>query len=800
MADDKSPPQTELATARDNGATAFGGDVVQDAARDLAGRDLTRIGHQHITNIAEQVVQQPARAGSFPHQLPSGTADFTNREELLADILARCRPTPECADPNAVVAISGGPGVGKSALAVHTAEALCDVYSEIQLYVNLGGADPALALDPNDVLAGFLRALGVMPDEIPTDAAERAALYRSHLAERRAVVVLDNARDEMQVRPLLPGPGPHATLITSRSALTTIEGCRPDVLEEFARSSSIELLEKLVSPARVTAERQHADRIAKLCGDLPLAIRISGALLVKHRQWSLAHLARQLEDEQTRLSHLQIGGLSVRTSFAVAFDQLPAEHQQLFRRLSLLPGQSFGSLPVAAVMEIEPSVIDGMLDDLVDAQLVESHAMGQYALHDLLRLYAGERLAADEEPAAIDEARQRAIEWYLALAYMTSNPDRTDDAEWLRTLLDFATAESDNMLAAARLAYHHEQWDTVVAFGHATLKLFQVRALWDVWEHMARLAVQAASKTDNRAGQGAMLGVLGICLTVQARWSEAIDAHQEGLTIVRAAGERRMEATALSNLGNVYSDQARWAAATSAFEQALTIRAELKDRAGEGEVYNNLSTIYNEQGRWDEAIEICRRALELFREFDDRRSQGHALNNLGVSYRRKEMWDEAIDCYKQDLDICREYGDLHGEAQTQNNIGVVYSGQERWELAIQAFERAQEIFRSFGDRRAEGRTYNNLGIVYRQQGKWDEAIAAYEHDLEITREFGDDHGMAMTYSNLGAVYMAQQRYEDAMDVYRRAATIFEEFGDAAALEQVQGVLSALDDAGSSDSA
>ena len=227
------------------------------------------------------------------------------------------------------------------------------MFSDAQLYVNLAGTEGTTPVEPGEALVGFLRALGVSAEQIPVAVNEREAWYRSLLADRRALVVLDNARGEPQVRPLLPGGAGCAVLITSRTPLVGLEGCWSHELSELDRDASLEMLAKLIGTERVDHEREQAGRIAELCGDLPLAIRICGALLVKRPSWRLDRLTAQLADERMRLEHLQAGGLSVRTGFSVAYEQLPDLQKRLFRRLAALPGQDFTPLVAAAVVDDE---------------------------------------------------------------------------------------------------------------------------------------------------------------------------------------------------------------------------------------------------------------------------------------------------------------------------------------------------------------------------------------------------------------------------------------------------------------
>lgn len=393
------------------------GDAPAQLATYVAGGHVER-----LVNIAcaqavylMSVAARPALTSLFG--LPADIADFTGRQTEVDELTALLGATDSRSTAVVISALAGKAGVGKSALAIHVAHGLRDRYPDAQLYVNLRGAE-AQRLDPVSVLADFLAALGLAGDEIPQGLDQRAAVYRAQLADRRALIVLDNAHDEAQVRSLLPGSPRCAVIVTSRAPLGGLDGVRLRALDVFDREAAVELLGKLAGPERIGAEPQQATRIVELCGRLALAVRIAGGLLAEHPAWTLAKLAQRLSDRQRRLEELQLADLAVRTSFALSYDMLDDDAQRVFRRLSALNGPDFGSGVVAALDDSDPDAIERVLERLADAQLLETPTEDRYRLHDLIAVFAGER-ANDQEPVdALQHATARARGWYLQHAQL----------------------------------------------------------------------------------------------------------------------------------------------------------------------------------------------------------------------------------------------------------------------------------------------------------------------------------------------------------------------------------------------
>jgi DNA-binding SARP family transcriptional activator len=421
------------------------------------GQDLQRV---HLDLLAGRVpeVSEGVRAAavrrSVPRQLPVGSDGFTGREAALAALDEVFGDADGRAKRRVVIcSISGMAGVGKTALAVHAAQALAERFPDGQLYVDLHGATAGLQpLQPLEVLGRFLRALGTDPAAVPADLEEASAAFRSRVAGRRLLVVLDNAADAAQVAPLLPASAGCGVLVTSRRILPALEGAahlRLDVLDPL---EALELLGRLAGQERVAAEPEATAEVARCCGYLPLALRIAGARLAARPTWPVRALAERLADQERRLDELELAEAGARASLAVSSQQLWASDDPMdraaaeaFGLLGLLDGPEVGVPVVARLLDRREEAAEWVLERLVDTQLLETPAPGRYRLHDLLRLYARELAHQDHAEPARAAALTRAIGFYVASAWQTLAVLRPGDyrlartdTRWRKGGLDFA--------------------------------------------------------------------------------------------------------------------------------------------------------------------------------------------------------------------------------------------------------------------------------------------------------------------------------------------------------------------------
>lgn len=747
-------------------------------------------GHvEKLVNIARAntiVVAERAPPASL-FGLPRDVAEFTGRDRQVKELVDLLGEADGERTAVVVSALAGKPGVGKSALAIHVAHRLRARYPDAQLYVNLRGPEPE-RLSPWNVLAGFLESLGVAGDEIPEDLDQRANVFRARLADRRALVLLDNAHDEVQVRPLLPGSASCAVLITSRSPLGALDGASLRTLDVMGHDAAVELLSKLAGSGRVRREPEHAAEIARLCGHLPLALRIAGGLLATRPSWTLAKLARRLRDERRRLDELRLGDLEVRGSFALSYAALDDEAARVFRRLAVLSGPDFGTGVVTALDDGAAERVEGVLDRLAHAQLLEEPIEDRYRFHDLIALFARERAGIEDPPEARRLAADRARGWYLAEAQSAqglldlepSEPRAADaDSEGARErALQWLASERVNLVAAIEQAHAQHDWETAVELANSLTGFLSLRAYWDDWSHTSELGLDAARRSGARDDEMHLLGSLGVVYSRRGRQDDAIDSYRGSLAIARERGDRYGEGMALTNLGLVLHDRGLWDEAIDCYKQALPICRALGNRHGEANALGNLAMVYSSQGRWEKAVRCHLQCLATMRELGDRGRAAQTLNNLANILADQGDTDRALGYYEEALRIIREEGDPYNEAKMLGNLALIYSDRERTDEAFAALQRSLEIHRDLGNLHGEAAALNNLGVFYVGQGRYEEAVDYHGISLRAMRELGDRHGEAVVLMSLGNVRAHQELWAEAVECYERSVEIMHEIGDS----------------------
>ncbi|HEY0999303.1 MAG TPA: BTAD domain-containing putative transcriptional regulator [Streptosporangiaceae bacterium] len=660
------------------------------------------------------------RAASGPAQLPADIADFTGRDEQVKRLSDLLSGTGASGDPGAVriAVVAGSGGLGKTSLAVHAAHRARRRFPDGQLYVDLLGATAAPLL-PGDVLARFLRDLGVDGRDIPVDEAERAARYRTTLARRRMLVVLDNARDAAQVRPLLPGSASSAVLVTTRSRMPDLASTKLVDLNVLDDDEALKLFVKVVGEERAAAEPEATAELLDACAGLPLAIRICAARLVTRSGWTIRAMAGRLTDEHRRLDEMRAGDLAVRASFEVSFTSLPPSTDKqgidpalAFRLLGLWQGPSISAAAAAALSGVPEYSAEDALEVLVDTHLLESVTTDRYRFHDLLRVYAAERAADDLLAAERDAAVIRLLTWYMRTADAAAtavSPHRYN------IVLDpvgtdpppLAFAGVDDALAW----YDSERANLVAATRQAAAS-----GLHDIaWRLPAPLFSMF-----NRRGN----------------WAECIATHHIALDSSRQAGNRPGEAWVLNNLGDALG-VTRDSEGAGHLERSLAIRREIGDRKGEAQAANNLADAYQALGRTEEAVELYRRTLELNREIGYRYGEGVALVNLGSTLLDFDRAPEAIGFLLEAQRTFAELDHLEGAGYALHILGRCYLSLRRDAEALECLSQAVASYQATGNRRRQAATLRSLGTAQNRVGLAAEARESLAQAAVIFTELGD---------------------------------------------------------------
>jgi tetratricopeptide (TPR) repeat protein/transcriptional regulator with XRE-family HTH domain len=736
-----------------------------------------------------------------PRELPADVGGFTGRAIELAE-LDLLLPSPAeqhdgAAGPVVISAVSGTAGVGKTALAVRWAHRMADAFPDGQLYVNLRGYDPDRPVPAAEALAGFLRALGVAGQEIPLEEAERAARFRSLLAGRRLLVVLDNAATVEQVRPLLPGSPSVMVLVTSRDALAGLvarDGARRLDLDLLPAADAAALLRALIG-GRAEADPAAAEMLAGLCARLPLALRVAAELAISRPDTPLAVLATELAGEADRLALLDAGGdprSAVASVFSWSYQHLTGDAARMFRLLGLHPGPDFDRYAAAALAGESMAEAGRLLAGLARAHLIAPAGPGRYSMHDLLRAYAGGLAATRDDDDSRHAALTALFEYYLAACAAAMDCIAPAERHYRPAPppTDAAIPELGNR-AAAR-AWLNAELATLVAVaaytasngwpGHTTRL---ARALHRYLEGghapegltICGHALKAARECDDRTAQAYELTSIGIFHSRQGRQQQAADYLHQALALACDTGDRLTQSRALGKLGIVHDLQGRYQQAIDYHQQALALARELGDHLGEVVALTNLGAVHAQRGRYQQAASHQRQALALFRELGDPRGIAIALANLGEACYQQGRYLETIDHQRQALVVSREIGDRHIEAEALTRLADVYRRQGHYDQAAEYDQQALALFRQIGDHDKEADALNGAGETLLAVGQPTQARTCHTTALTLTRQTGNQREQARALARLGDVCRRQADYDQAAENDQQALALFRQIGD-----------------------
>ena len=763
--------------------------LFEDAARPKAAR---------ASGTAAGTPPAPERLA--PCQLPPDVADFTGRDKQIGWLRDLLTGAAVGVPPPAVVvsAVAGKAGVGKTALAIHVAHQLRGRFPDGQLYVNLRGAEQQ-PLKPPVVLAQFLRALGVDGATIPRGLDERQALYRTQLAGRRVLVVLDNAASEAQVRPLLPGSPGCAVLVTSRARLAGRGAARLVDLDVLEFEAAVELLGRIVGPERVSGEPDAAAAIVGSCGRLPLAIRIAGARLAGRPRWPLAQLAMRLDDEHRRLDQLTAGDLEVRASLALSYGGLQEPARSGFRRLGLLDAPDFPAWIAAAVSDVSPGQGEQVAEALVEAQLLEvaePDRVGQvrYRFHDLLRLFARERAAAEEPPEQRTASLARALGGWLALAERAQEhaPDRPlgvihgDAQRWPPSRDAVALVEADPLgwfeaeRAALVLGVHQAAaagldelaWDLAGCISRS----LETRGWYDDWAYTHRLALASARRPGNLAGEAYLLRRLGDLHMDQNRYDDAHASFLAALAVSDRLGGERDRARSVYSLGCVQLTLGRLEEASASFATAWAGFQRSGDRRGEAQALYGAGAVCQEQGLLLEALERFQASLAAFREVRERRGAAHLLRWVGSLHASLGHHDQAQEVLRECLAANQELGDRLGAAYTLGTLGEVYIGRCRLAEAGSSLDQSLSLFDQLGNQSGQAWALRTLGRLRIAQHRAPDALRHLQASVRLFAQLHMPLGQARGLMVLGDAHRAKDDHLAARQSWERALGLFEQLG------------------------
>ncbi|WP_213453872.1 AfsR/SARP family transcriptional regulator [Rhizomonospora bruguierae] len=686
-----------------------------------------------------------------PRTLPRGATDFTGRAAAVTRLLDAIERAP--AGTPVVRVIDGMPGSGKTTLAVHLGHLLAGRYPDGQLFVDLHGHSERDPMDPGTALTTLLRQLGVPGDRVPADVDERAALWRAELSTRRLLVVLDNAGSSAQVAPLLPAAPGVLVLVTSRRRLLGLDGVQPEPLPALSAGEAVRLLATVAGEGRVRAEPAAAAEVVRRCGYLPLAIRLAGARLAHRPRWRIADLADRLARDRAVLPELAAEHRTVASAFHLSYAQLTPAAQRMFRLLGLHPGEDFDSYAVAALTGLSHSEAEDLVDELADGHLVEEPVAGRFRLHDLVREYARQLVAATDGEPDRRLAAAGLLDFYLDTANVarreientgqrgveTGPPSRPDLVKAAATSgREWLAAERRNLIAAVRCA-----------------------AEWNLLEHVWRLA-RAVWRS----------------LYVSGHIDELVETQRRAVAAAEALGDEQALAVCLNYLASGYFRLSRPQDSIDCLHRTLDLWRRLRSTEWEARVHKNLAVAYTAGERYPEAIEHAQEAQRLWRR-DPVPAHLTAMPNSLIELARLSIltgrYADGLEYARRIMLITRQRGDSFTRAESLEHAGAARSRLGDHRPAIALLTAALAMKRQHGMRYGEGDTLNELGRAHRAAGDPGAALRYHHQALVATRGSTDSAGECASLNHLGAVLAdlgdpaaALARHREALDRAARA--------------------------------
>ncbi|TWF77774.1 tetratricopeptide (TPR) repeat protein [Pseudonocardia hierapolitana] len=726
----------------------------------------------------------PVAAVPVARQLPLAPPQFTGRDadlEALEEVRAGAGPV--------IIAIDGMAGIGKTAFAVHAAHRWSGRYPDGQLFLDLQGyARGVPPVDPGDALHRLLRSLGVPGPNIPGDVDDRAALYRSLLAGRRVLVLLDNAASEAQIAPLLPAASGCLVMITSRSRLTGLDVTRAHSLDLLPAEDAVTLFVR--SSGRSVGSAESADRlteVVELCGRLPLAIRLAAARLRSRPSWTAAHLVNRLRDVRS-VAEFEVGDRSVAAALELSYVQLDPEQRQAYRMLGLHPGVELDVGAAAALVGRPATDAGRLVDQLLDAHLLQEPGPGRYRFHDLTRVHAARAVVEEDAESARLSALRRLVDHYcrsarraIDAAYPYDRENRfrsptgaidessgTDGAEagaWLDT-------ELPNLLAVVEVADRYGWPERVVELSVTMHRHLRSRGRIGNAADLHTRALAAARAAADPAGELDALNDLGHIRRLRGEREQAVDLFAAARRIARATDDRHGELNSLIGLGQVHLMQSRYPQATVSFTEVLRIASHSGDRGRELEGLLGLGWVRMAQGR--EAIGIFERADELARDIGHSHGEVLALSGLVRSYRLCGRPAEAVAYAERSLQVAQASGQSLGELDALIALGSLHRSRGLSEEAEVRFREALRLATEIGSGSYRFEALYGIARLHHIAGRYREAIADHERALDLAIRLGQaaeearaHDGLAHAHHDLGDTAEARRHWQQALTILTR---------------------------------
>ncbi len=763
------------------------------------------LGGVHFHGPAPVRVEVPV-----PRQLPGDVSGFVGRTVELAE-LAELLPENggHRVESVSVVVIAGTAGVGKTSLAIRLAHQASGRFPHGQLFVNLHGYDAGPPLTPAAVLERFLRALGVPASAVPSGLEERAELYRSLLAGKQVLVVLDNAATVGQVRPLLPGTAGCLTVVTSRhrlSGLAVRDGARRITLDVLTEHESADLITTATRGYRTGDDPTQIAELARLCARLPLALRIAAERAATHPLLALPQLTAQLRDESTLWEALsspdQEEADAVRTVFTWSYRTLPPPAARLFRLLGLHPGPDISVPAAAALVGQEPREAHGLLDLLAGAHLIQAIGPERYQFHDLLRAYAADQAHQEETPEDQHSALNRVAVWYLHTAEAAraaaqtvypsvlfserSRPASVPAFEEQRDALAWHQSEQANLLAVVRAAAQAGLDEIAWQMPGTLHGLHSARGAFDDWQAMARIGLEAARRLEDQRAQALMHDTLGTAGTESGHLVQAAEHHRAALDLYTRIGDQAGVAESANGLGLVHLWRHEPAAGQTRLEQALALYQQHGSRSRVGRTLCNLGYVTADLGEHQQAADFARQALDIYRETGtDHSLHIDPLLLLARLARETGHRAQAERHLTAATDLLERTSPPSFQAAVHLEQATLLREQNRHDQALETYWACEALQRSTGNRLGQALAYNGIGQTMRALDRLTEALDFHTTAARILRDLDQPWDLAKTLAHLADAQAGNDQPEHARQHRTEALTLLDDFTDppAAALRQ-----------------
>jgi DNA-binding SARP family transcriptional activator/tetratricopeptide (TPR) repeat protein len=725
----------------------------------------------------------PRAAGKAPCTLPYDLPDFTGRDEELARLLEVGRDP--AGQGTRIVGVDGMGGSGKTALAVHAAHLLAADYPDGQLFVDLRGFSPGeKAQEPGAVLHSLLRTVGIPDDRIPDDLERRTLLWRTVSAQRKMLLLLDNAADAAQVLPLLPASEDCLAILTSRVRMLELDGAEWLSLGLLSADDSTTLLTRMLGTQRTAAEPDAVAELARLCCGLPLALRITTARLRNRPRWTVRYLVDRLADETRRLRELSAGERSVEATLRLSYQAMEADRRIAFRLLGLHPGSAIDVHSAAALLGTDVHDAEDVLEHLLDAHLLEQHEAGLYGFHDLVRTYAmSVREVQDDEEGAVERlvvyymlATDRSCDVLFPGRNRFGEPPDEGTPELPRIegrdqALRWFDREHEALLAVVAQAGAQRLHSTAALLARNVLFYLHLRGHYEEFRVVNRIAVTACRQLDDPGLLSLSLSNLAVAHWWLGDFQDGITTAQEGLEVA-AGHDRRTEASCLDVLGLLHGALGNFDAARTYLAQGIALHGELGAVRMEAQALANLSTVQTWAGHYAEGARYAARATELNRRIGERGNEIHSLTYLALAHLGTGEDERARACLSQALELC-------DDSRQPGNVAFVLAHWARIcqrlgerDAAAEHAERALDLVSAEGTVLRQAAVINVVGLVHLRGGAPARAMELHRHAHELASRLGYRfetaralHGMAEAAQALGDEPTASRHQSAADEMY-----------------------------------